>query len=246
MMILKHIEIAGPKILRGYWTYQNNKDPLVIMFHGFTGNKNENTYLFKSFSKVLATNGFSSLRIDFSGNGDSDGDFQDMTATSLIDDALRIITYARENINKKIILLGFSMGGFVASQLIKSVSEVEKVILWAPAGNLSKIGAMWFDNKAKILPNGNCDLGGMELSYQFYQELIDYPTYDQLENFEGPVLIVHGENDQAVSLSYGIKYLKAFPNAELEIITKANHGFGTIDNRQRLYQKTLEFLGKGM
>lgn len=244
-MNIKHIEIEGTKTLRGYWTYLKQKDPLVVMFHGFTGNKNENTYLFKTFSKVLASNNFASLRIDFSGNGDSDGDFQDMTLTSLMEDATRIIDYARQNITEKIILLGFSMGGFIASQLIKKNATFDKLILWAPAGNLSRIGEMWFNNPAKLLPNGNCDMGGMELSYQFYKELIDYPTYDKLEIFEKPVLIIHGEKDQAVSSSFGLKYLKAFPNAEMELIMVANHGFGTVEHRKELYQKTLRFLEKG-
>ena len=96
--MVKHVELINQegKILRGYLTLPkewNNR--IVIMFHGFTGNKTEHAGHFRNFSRVLNDEGIASLRLDFTGNGESDGDFSDFTFNILMSDANLILDYAK-------------------------------------------------------------------------------------------------------------------------------------------------------
>jgi len=77
--------IEKPEISKG------EKVPMVIICHGFTGNKNES--LLKAISEGLLKNGIASIRFDFNGHGESEGDFQEMTVPNEIEDALKVYEY---------------------------------------------------------------------------------------------------------------------------------------------------------
>ena len=111
-------------VLRGLLEEVESSKGLVVMFHGFTGHMNENGYLFKELSTQLKEHGYSSLRFEFMGSGISDGRFEEMTFLTELDDARAILKYAKSlKINDKLIILGFSMGGAVASLVAKEFEE---------------------------------------------------------------------------------------------------------------------------
>ena len=86
---------------------------LVILCHGFTGNKTESARLFVQTARALQIAGLNALRFDFMGSGDSSGDFNQMTPNTQIQDALDVLAWARRRY-KKIALLGLSFGGGTA------------------------------------------------------------------------------------------------------------------------------------
>ena len=104
--------ISNGYTLRGLFSKPESEyKDLVVMLHGFTGHKNENGYLFKQLTQTLTDNQIATLRYDFMGSGESDGNFEDFTFFTELEDAKHIIEEAfRLNNNRKIILLGFSMG----------------------------------------------------------------------------------------------------------------------------------------
>ena len=56
-------------ILRGLFSKPDDSyDNIVVMFHGFTGHKNENGYLFKQLTETLVASNFATLRYDFMGS----------------------------------------------------------------------------------------------------------------------------------------------------------------------------------
>ena len=85
--MIKNIEITNKegKTLRGFLTMPENfSGDLVVMYHGFTGNKTEPAGHFRSLSRLLLVENMGSIRMDFSGNGESDGEFKDFTFDTLI------------------------------------------------------------------------------------------------------------------------------------------------------------------
>src|SRR5271155_5466123 len=68
---------------------------LVILCHGFTGNKIESGRLFVQTARALQQAGISALRFDFMGSGDSSGEFNQMTPDTQIQDALDALAWSR-------------------------------------------------------------------------------------------------------------------------------------------------------
>ncbi len=115
--------------------------PVVLMLHGFTGQKDEfpmassQTGLFAHTAKRLAETGIASLRIDFHGSGESDGKWEETTFSGQIQDAVLAFDYlqALSSIDtSKIGILGYSQGGLVGGHLVAKRPEASAVVLWAP------------------------------------------------------------------------------------------------------------------
>src|SRR5688500_13427252 len=67
--------------------------PAVVMLHGFASSRDEVGGLFAQQAAALAAEGIASLRIDFRGYGESEGDMADTTLEGLIADAATARSY---------------------------------------------------------------------------------------------------------------------------------------------------------
>ena len=106
--------------LRGIATMPDGEGhfPTVINLHGFGGMKAGYKGLHITMARALAEEGIGCIRFDFSYNGESDGEFEDMTFTSLLNDTEDMWNWAKTQDfvdPEKMILSGHSMGGFVAA-----------------------------------------------------------------------------------------------------------------------------------
>jgi dienelactone hydrolase len=88
--------------------------PGVIFFHGFTGDRMESHWIFVKCARALAQAGIASLRFDFYGSGESDGDFREVTLRGEISDARVAVEFFRRQKGidpQRVGLLGISLGG---------------------------------------------------------------------------------------------------------------------------------------
>src|SRR6201997_5559743 len=69
--------------------------PAVIFLHGFTGDRMESHWIFVKCARALARVGVASLRFDFYGSGESEGEFREVTLQSEIADARAAIDFLR-------------------------------------------------------------------------------------------------------------------------------------------------------
>jgi pimeloyl-ACP methyl ester carboxylesterase len=239
--------ISDGYTLRGILNEVENSKGLVVMFHGFTGHMNENGYLFKELSTQLAEHGFSSIRFDYRGNGISDGRFNEMTFDTVLADARNIVKYAKSlNINEKLIILGFSMGGAAASMVAKEFEEdLEKLVLLAPAASMMTSVVGRYRNNPNVIwyDENNIDMGGYLMSKAFIDSFDDLDLY-QNTNLNVPVIIIHGEKDMAVPVEYGKKYSELYPNCEFYMVPESEHCFQRMCRREFVNSHIIEFLEK--
>ncbi len=221
--------------------------PVVILFHGFTGSKTEGKSLFVRFARELLKNGMGTVRFDFSGSGESDGLFSNMTFSLEVEEAEEILKMVHTLDwvdSEKIMLTGFSMGGAIAAQVAKKYpNQVHKLCLWSPAGNMSEIASAHFKKSPK-LANGNMDIGGLELGLAFYEDLKDRDLYEGISVYKNPVMIIHGTKDQSVPYEYGQKYAKSYSKNKVKIhlIRDADHVFSKLSWVEELFRLSTEFL----
>lgn len=209
------------------------KVPVVVIMHGFTGNKNEP--LLTGLSDALLKAGIASVRFDFNGHGASEGDFLHMNIRNEIEDAKAIIRYVRAlPWAGRISVVGHSQGGVVASMVAGELDEgaITSMVLYAPAANIgdgARQGAM-LGREVNVadLPE-TFEIWGRHLHRHYIDIARTMPMYETAAIFRGPTCIIHGDNDRIVPLSVGQRYAEICRDATLHVCRDDDHGF----NRDR-------------
>ncbi len=87
----------------------NKRDKIVIVVHGYSSNKNRSSA--REIAEELIKRNVNSFRIDLYGCGESEGEFENQTITSSVDDISSAIKLMKKRGYKKIDLFGSSAGG---------------------------------------------------------------------------------------------------------------------------------------
>ena len=240
--MIKHIEIKNNKdlMLRGYANIPEGATELVIMFHGYTGNKTEHNALFRTFSRKLADLSIASLRMDYSCNGESDGEYLDFRFDQALEDCRLMIDYGYESKGiKEISLIGFSMGGMVAS-LLSNYKPFKKLLLISPAARLAEKlrHSYTIANKDEL---GNVPSAAFPLTDALISSMEKYKPYDEAMKFNGPVYIIHGNKDMAVNYLDGVEYAVKYPHATIHIVNGAGHGYENVGHFNEMVEKSINF-----
>lgn len=227
------------------------KKPGVLFLHGFTGNKLESHRLFVNAARAFAQAGYYALRFDFRGSGDSAGDFIEMTVAGEVSDALAAYNWFTANTAvdpTKIALLGFSLGGCVAAHTVPQVEPVALVLWSAVADPLRVFTAA--QSHAIMLERartaGCVDLAGWPIGLPFIEELPHLQPCKALTEYTCPVLILHGSDDQVVSVENSRMYYEALatPDKEFQLINGAGHTFNKIEWEKTLIDSTVAWMQK--
>jgi dipeptidyl aminopeptidase/acylaminoacyl peptidase len=243
------------KIVNGIfqiYEFPNDKDrvkfPTILMLHGFTGNHLEPSFLFARFSKIAAKNGYATVRFDFRGSGNSDGEFYNMTSESELRDALEITKIIKEDDRfdkDNIFVLGLSMGGTISLRLVGKEPNIFKgCILWSAASlNKEIFSKSLEESKDKMIKTENgYDVGGIEIGENFIEEVLSYDAINESKKFKGPYLLIHGSNDPTVPLEVSKKATSLLPHSELHIIEEADHTYRSVKWSKELFEISLRFL----
>jgi len=106
---------------------KNEKYPTAIILHGFTGYKEE-AHL-EELAKTLVQNGFTVIRFDASGSGESEGTFEkDYLMSNYLEDIKCVYEYVQklEFVDKdKVGIIGHSMGGLLSIVFASQQPEIK-------------------------------------------------------------------------------------------------------------------------
>ncbi|MFA6890028.1 MAG: alpha/beta fold hydrolase [Bacilli bacterium] len=241
--MIQHTEIINKhnRALRGYLTLPNEATRIVVMFHGYTGNKTEHNGYFRTMSRLLNQEGIASLRMDYSCNGESDGEFYEFSYREAIEDAKLMLHTASEIPGiKTVSLLGFSMGGAIAALVCNEIS-IDRLLLWSPAGSMYQKMKERFDATPKM-DNGHVFSAGFELAGSLVDSMANIDPFQECGLFQKPVLIIHGRDDKAVPYLTGVTYAVKFPNSLLHIVSGSGHGYDEESSKIELLEKSITFL----
>jgi len=199
----------------------------VIFAHCFTCNKNLSAV--KNIGKALTSKGFGVLRFDFTGLGESEGDFEDTNFSGNVEDLIAASDYLKENYQAPSLLVGHSLGG---AAVIFAASEIESVKAVATIGapsNPSHVQHLLRSGIEEINASGKAvvNLSGRDFTIkkQFLDDLESKSLPEVAKNLRKALLVMHSPQDGTV----GIK------NAE-EIYIAARHpkSFVSLDGADHL------------
>ncbi|MFH0908794.1 MAG: alpha/beta fold hydrolase [bacterium] len=216
---------------------RKGKCPAVVCFHGLTGSKTESHRLFVKAARMLAETGMVCLRIDFRGSGDSEGDFSQMTIGREIEDAREALKFLRarpEVDTKRIGILGMSMGGMVSAYVLGSDKQIRTSVLWAPVGNPRRLVAGRLNERTltQLATMGIADVDGWAVGQAFVDEMLGLDPLKAVIRVKGPVLIIHGDNDESVPANETKAYVDALKRAgkkvQYHLVHGADHTFNSL------------------
>ena len=238
-----YCEIPTPKgRLRGFFHKPNqDKHPVCLIFHGFTGQKTGTKFSYVQLSRMLEAKGIASFRFDFLGSGESDGNFVDMTFQDELSCARVILEECLKMENcTEIYVLGHSMGGAIASELAKLYPNViKKMVLWAPAFNLPE--ALHYLT-GQVERAKTYDHGGYEISDEFVEDILKRDFYKNLDTYQNELLVIHGTKDTTVPYEISDKYMKLFhKGTKFVSIEDGNHNFDELSDIKQVLKLTLDF-----
>lgn len=280
MYLSKNNIISGkhqkPILLDVGFKSTHQQKPVVLFAHGFKGFKD-----WGHFNKVMRhfmDNDFVFVKFNFSHNGgtvEQPIDFPDLEAfgnnnyTKELDDLETVLDWItqhnlvpKEEINhQEIYLIGHSRGGGIS--MVKAAEDVriKKLVTWAAVSDLiNRIPPQqfeeWKQNGVIYVENARTNQQ-MPMYYQFAEDTLKNMERLSIERSAKslgiPHLIVHGTNDEAVSVLEAENLAKWNKNAELFIVEDANHTFGAShpflqekfpEHFQLVIDKTIEFFRK--
>lgn len=209
---------------------EGKKCPMVMLLHGFSGTKEGG--LLEGIADALEKEGIASVRFDFNGHGESEGEFKDMTVLNEVEDAKLVYEYVSSlPYVGKIGVAGHSQGGVVASMLAGELgkSKIKCVVLLAPAAVLREDAirgsTMGFTYDPLNPPEYVQMYGDLKLGRDYIQTAFDLPIYETAAGYKGPAFIIHGTADRIVPYSYGERYHDIWKKSELHVLEGFDHMF---------------------
>ncbi|MFT5134731.1 MAG: putative OsmC-like protein/esterase/lipase [Gammaproteobacteria bacterium] len=198
----------------------------AIFAHCFTCSKD--IAAASRITRGLASKGVAVLRFDFTGLGNSDGDFANTNFSSNLQDLIQAAAYLEENYAAPTLIIGHSLGGaavLAAAQFIDSIKAV--VTIGAPA-TAHHVEHLFSGAKDKIFEEDQAtvDLAGRKFTIkkQFLEDINRYNDIGHIAKLGKALLVFHSPIDDTVSIDEAAKIYSAARHPKSFIsLDKADH-----------------------
>lgn len=225
---------------------KREKVPAIIISHGFCGTKSARKFV--KIGRKFSQQGIAVLRFDFSGCGDSEGNFSKMSISQEIEDlkaAYNFLIKQSQVDKKRIGALGHSLGALIVSLFQLKKSVLNTLVLVAPAINQEDLIKIWYSPQEikRWREKGYLDTLNFRIGLQYLTEAKNYNSL--VSKIKVPVLIIHGMKDEDVPLIFSKKLLKLL-GGEIKIIEidEANHDFESYQTSNALTRHSLKWFRK--
>ena len=235
------------KILTGLVAYPKKtkkKYKTAILVHGFGVTKTEYG-MFDQLAIALNKENLLVYRFDFSGCGESEGNYEKTSLTKLKEDLNSIIKFVKSQKEVQSNELAVLAQSFGTSNTIALAPDVRTIILMGSLAHPHQLLKNIFDKynqygiSKRIKENGKI----VTLDKQFWSDCDSYNLPKHIKKITCPILFIHGTNDTKVPLSEAkILYKNANNPKELAIIKNASHSY--CNHRKELINNILRWIKK--
>jgi len=196
------------------------------------------------------------FRIDCRGSGDSAGEFADTTTSRQLSDTLLALELlaALDGVDAgRLGGVGLSMGGSVMSTVAGCHDRLRSLVLWSAASSdPTDIVDRYLSEYAgrPNAPEPYIAWGGVVLNEAFFTDIQAWQGrhIETMLRYGGPVLILHGEADEMVSVEHAHRFAHHYrtrsgsPRTEFETIPGADHVFNAVAWETRVLDRSVAFL----
>ncbi|MDY8137360.1 bifunctional alpha/beta hydrolase/OsmC family protein [Aquimarina sp. 2201CG5-10] len=202
----------------------------ALFAHCFTCNKNLGAV--RNISRALTSQGFGVLRFDFTGLGESEGDFADTNFSGNVEDLIVAAEYLAKEYKAPALLVGHSLGGAAAIFAAAKIDSIKAVATVGAPSNPKHVQHLLRSGIEEIKANGKAtiNLSGRDFTIkkQFLDDLETKSLPQVAKNLNKALLVMHSPQD----ITVGVK------NAE-EIYHAAKHpkSFVSLDGADHLLMR---------
>ncbi len=230
--------------------------PAIFWLNGFRSNMTSQKAT--QVNKWARQNNIAMTMFDYSGHGQSSGDFKDGTIGQWLEEALALFNSQTQGPQ---ILVGSSMGGWMSLLLLKShlkslkseeKSRIQGIAMIAPAFNMTR-DLIWMrlddDIRAIIQKNGfwmkpsNTDEEEFPITQTFIREG-EYHQINEVFKSHCPVRIIQGMQDEIVPWRHSMKLMRHIDEDDMgyHLVKDAGHRLSRPEDIKRLIQLIEEMI----
>ncbi|HUH27641.1 alpha/beta fold hydrolase [Gelidibacter sp.] len=223
-----NIQNAKGLQLQAYLELPPNQKPnnFAIFAHCFTCSSSLKPVI--NISRALTAHGFGVVRFDFTGLGQSEGEFADSHFSANVEDLLAVNEYLNEHYEAPSLLVGHSLGGaavIVAASQLDNVKAVATIGAPATTEHVKKHFSHQFD---EIAQKGDVkvNIGGrpFKINQKFVDDFDKTDLPQITKKLRKPLLIMHAPFDKVVGIDNAQKlFINAFHPKSFISLNDADH-----------------------
>lgn len=202
------------------------KIPLIICAHGLGGSHCSSA---SHYARQIAPRGAAAYCFDFCGGGGtaSDGETTQMSVMTEVSDLEAVLEAAAawDFVDAgHIVLLGTSQGAAVAAvTAARHESEIAGLVLMYPGFVIKDVVRGMFASLEEV-PD-SFPFHWITAGRPYVADMWDYDVYEEIGKYGRKVLLLHGDQDDIVPISYSERAAATYPDVEYHVIKGAGHGF---------------------
>ncbi len=197
----------------------------VLFAHCFTCGKD---FIAAShISKALVNAGFAVFRFDFTGLGNSDGDFANTNFSSNVEDLVAAANYLEANHQAPSILIGHSLGGAAVLKAAAQVSAAKAVVTIGSPADAAHVKHLFHCDIDTIEAEGEAEVELAGRPFKIKKQFIDdlnAQNIEHISNLNKALLVMHSPVDDTVSIKEAEKiYVAAKHPKSFVSLDSAHH-----------------------
>lgn len=228
--------------------HPTGSNKIVVLCHGFTASKRSGVIV--DLADAITKQGISIFRFDFSGNGESEGEFQYGNYRKEADDLHSVVSYLHQEKYDVTAIAGHSKGGDVVVLYASLYDDVRTVVnlsgrFYLEKGIEERLGKDFID---RINKEGYIDVTGKsgKVLYRVTKDSlmerlnVDMHATSLSISKECSFFTVHGSADELIPVEDAYEFAKHIPNHKLRVIEGANHCYTA--HRRELSDAVVDFI----
>ena len=174
----------------------------VLFAHCFTCSKNLKSV--EHISQAFTSLGMAILRFDFTGLGQSEGEFSDTNFSSNLSDLKDAYTFLEKEYEAPKILVGHSLGGAAVLHIGAELEKVQAIATVGAPADPTHVSHLLSEGREELEKNGEAEIniGGrpFKMKKQFLEDLEKREGHEVIEHLGKPLLILHSPQDTIVGI----------------------------------------------
>lgn len=174
----------------------------ALFAHCFTCSKDLRAVV--GISRALADKGIATLRFDFTGLGESEGDFADTHFSSNVADLLAAAAYLRANHTAPSLLIGHSLGGAAVLAAAAQLDDVKAVATIGAPAEPKHVEHVLEAGRPELEEKGEAEvsIGGrrFRIKQQLLEDLARHCNKDAIASLDAALMVFHSPQDAIVGI----------------------------------------------